>query len=215
MHTIETNEASNNFTTDLFALQDTSDGVFNAIDTARDVYYADLVALIIDNSSSCGIGYLNSSASSAFSVTERTCVTGNFSFAHELGHNMGAHHEWYIDDTTGDPDAYSKAFVNVTDGWRTIMSSNTLCYDQGVSCQRLQYWSNPNVTYADDPMGIISTGPTNCMVHQTSPDPSSCAADNRMRLNNTCLNVANFRDSPASPESNIDFLVSIYQLLLL
>jgi len=193
-HSMETDagDAANSFSTDLYALSNLVDGIFDNVDTARETYNADMVGLIIENSSSCGIGFLNSSEDSAFTVTHRTCATGYYSFGHELGHNMSARHDWYIDDIGGSS-APRKGLVNVADGWRTIMAYNTLCGDQGGYCTRLPYWSNPGVLYGGDPMGVISTGPTNCIAGALSPDPSTCAADNRLTLNNTCNTVANFR----------------------
>lgn len=197
VHTMETapGDAQNDFYDDLYALQFLSDGVFNEVDAARETYYADVVALIIENGASCGLGFLNSTASTAFSVTHRTCATGYYSFGHEIGHNMGAHHDWYVEGTL----FYNKGFVNLADSWRTIMAYNTLCSDHGSGyCTRLQYWSNPDVSYGSpaDPMGVSSSGPTNCVAGSTSPNPSSCAADNRTRLNSTCSAVANFRNQP-------------------
>jgi len=193
-HAMETDpgDASNSFNTDLYALSNLSDGIFDNVDTARETYSADMVGLIIENSSSCGIGFLNSEEDSAFTVTHRTCATGYYSFGHELGHNMSARHDWYIDDAGGSS-AYRKGFINLADEWRTIMGYNTLCSDHGVYCNRLPYWSNPNVLYGGDPMGVSSAGPTNCTSGSLSPDPSTCAADNRLALNNTCSTVANFR----------------------
>ena len=202
VHTMETQagDAQNDFDVDLNALRVLTDGVFDDVDAARETYYADLVALIIENNSSCGLGYLNSTAATAFSVTHRECATGYYSFGHELGHNMGARHDWYVDDNT--TTGYNKGFVNLPDRWRTIMAYNSMCSANGTSCTRLQYWSNPNVQYGGDPMGVASTGPTNCVAGQMSPDPSTCAADNHLRLNNTCSTVANFRDSPDATPTN-------------
>ncbi len=193
VHTIETSEAANDFNTDLSALQNTNDNIFDAVDAARETYYADTVALIIEDNQYCGLGYLNSNAAYAFSVTARTCATGYFSFGHELGHNMGAHHDWYVNSGT---DTAAHGFVNLTDAWRTIMAYNSLCSDNGKYCNRLQYWSNPNVTYNTDPMGIIESGPSNCVQGSLTPDPSTCKADNHTIMNGTCATVANFRISP-------------------
>jgi peptidyl-Asp metalloendopeptidase len=205
VHTMETSagEAANSFSIDLNALQNLSDGIFDNVDAARETYYADCVGLIIENASSCGLGYLNANASYAFSVTHRTCATGYYSFGHELGHNMGAHHDWYVEDS-GSP-GYNKGFVSLPGAWRTVMAYNTLCAVHGAgSCSRLQYWSNPDVNYTSKPMGVISTGPMDCVAGSTSPDPSSCAADNRTRLDNTCSTVSNFRTAPiGTPEINI------------
>ncbi|MCP4895490.1 MAG: hypothetical protein GY906_00820 [bacterium] len=194
-YTLETlpGDATNNFNTDLNALRVLTDGVFENVDEAREDYNADVVGLIIENSSSCGLGYLNSSEATAFSVTHRTCATGYYSFGHELGHNMSARHDWYVDDCSSASCAYRKGFVNVADQWRTVMAYNRLCADSGTSCTRLPYWSNPDVTYGGDSMGVIYTGPTNCIEDETTPDPSTCAADNRRALNDTCSTVSNFR----------------------
>jgi len=191
VHTMQTNtdEAENHFSTDLYALQNTTDGIFDNVDAARETYKADLVALIIEEPTYCGLAFLNSTADWAFSVTHRTCATGYYSFGHELGHNMGAHHDWYVNDEQN----IHKGFVNVTDGWRTIMAYNSLCSDQASYCTRLQYWSNPRVYYGSDPMGVGDDGPMHCVEGSFTPDPSSCRADNRERLNSTCATIANFR----------------------
>jgi hypothetical protein len=192
VHTMETNEAIDDFSDDLSALEDTTDGVFDTIDTARDTYNADLVALIIENGSSCGLASdVVVQEANAFSVTHRTCATGYYSFGHEIGHNMGAEHDWYV--PVGDRTTSAKGYVNVTENWRTIMGYNTVCDDQGQNCTRLQYWSNPDITFNGDPMGVAGSSPTNCTEASLTPDPATCVADNRQQLNNACLTVANYR----------------------
>ncbi len=196
VHTMETTpgDATNSFGTDLGRVRTVGDGSFNDVDAARETYYADAVALIIENNSYCGLGYLDSSAAYAFTVTHRTCATGYYSFGHELGHNMGARHDWYVDGNS----SYQKAYVNRDDRWRTVMGYNSVCSHNGFNCSRIQYWSNPDVIYGGDPMGVSSAGPTNCSSGSLSPDPASCAADNRTKLNSTCSTVANFRNSPVA-----------------
>ena len=51
VHAMETNpgDAPNNFSADLTALQDHTDGIFDDVDAARETYYADMVGLIIEN----------------------------------------------------------------------------------------------------------------------------------------------------------------------
>ncbi len=85
-------------------------GYTESADMADDLYYiqssatvaagrnavaADLVALVVAQSTggSCGIGFVGPpNASWAFSVTASTCIVGNYTFAHELGHNFGSCH---------------------------------------------------------------------------------------------------------------------------
>ena len=80
---------------DLYALTDPLDGRFDEAHALREAYAADVVALLGPSSEvygSCGIGFLDSDAALAFSVTAYTCAIGNLTFAHEVGHNMGCHH---------------------------------------------------------------------------------------------------------------------------
>lgn len=199
-HGMQTNpgDALNDFGADLNALSNLGDGRFDNVDHARNVYAADAVALLIQNGGSCGLGYVGSSAQYAFTVTHQSCATGYFSFGHELGHNVGAHHDWFVNDgTTGVEAPYNKGFVYVEDRWRTIMAYNTLCASSapGNGCTRLPYWSNPEENYGGSiPMGVASDGPADCVESQFEPDPSSCAADNRLAQNSRCDAFANFRE---------------------
>ena len=178
-----------NFETDLTRLRDPADGYIDNVHTLRNTYYADMVSMITEGSQYCGIGYLMTSvstsfASYAFSVVARFCATGNYTLAHELGHNQGARHDWYMDANIT-PYAYAHGYVNTTDRWRTVMAYNNECSARGFYCTLLPYWSNPNLTYGGDPMGVPAGG-----FHP---------ADNHQTLNNTCSTVANFRDGPDAP----------------
>ncbi len=56
----------------------------------REQYGADVVALISgSNFSDCGIGYIGPFKDLMYSITRYDCATGYFSFAHEVGHNLG------------------------------------------------------------------------------------------------------------------------------
>lgn len=158
-------------------LQDTADGYMDNIHALRDTYHADLVALIVNAGDYCGLGYLMQSvspyfASYAFCLVSRSCATGYYSLAHEMGHNMGAHH----DRATGGTGAYeySHGYQATDKTFRTIMA-----YNCTGGCLRINYWSNPDVTYNGKPTGVLYT------------DLDS--ADNRRTLNNTVATVASFR----------------------
>ncbi len=172
------------FNTDLTVLSTANDGVLDEVQTLRNTYGADLVSLWRTSSDTvCGLGWvLNNVASSpsslssyGFSVVSEDCATGYYSFAHEMGHNMGADHG-KDDNAPGGPYSYGSGYKQTTAAtkWRTIMA-----YDANCSCPRINYWSNPALQYNGLPAGI---------------DPnSSQGAANYLVLNNTRTIVANFR----------------------
>ncbi len=178
--------------TDLTRLQTPGDGFLDGVQAMRDAYYADLVSMWEDTVEACGLGYMNSTLSSGFeiygySLVAWSCATGYYSFGHELGHNMGARHDWFVDNGTA-PYSYAHGFVNVGAGWRTIMAYNNQCSPG--NCTRIQFFSNPNVLYNGAPTGI--TAGTLC-------GGVPCDADNHQVLNNSAFSVANFRVNPATP----------------
>jgi hypothetical protein len=153
----------------------------------RNATRADLVTLITNHgpgSLFCGIGYLmlgnsTSFAPFGFSVVERSCAVSNLTFVHELGHNMGAHHDTYVagDEETLFP--YSHGYVDLVDHFRTIMAYNDQC--EPSFCTRLEFFSTPNQTHNGRVIGNAAT------------------ADNERTLGQTANAVANFRQALTSP----------------
>ena len=114
---------------------------------------ADAAALIQYDLSGCGIAYLDTwDSGNTISVTKKSCATGYFSFGHELGHNFGATH----DPDTSDNYYYSYGHGHLIEqgsastGYRTI-----LAYNAAGHYTRVNYYSNPSVTY---PTTGTSTG---------------------------------------------------------
>src|SRR6185503_8716646 len=105
------------------------------------------------------------------------CATGNLSFAHELGHNMGAQHDLYVTSLDSGLFEYSHGFVDLTGRFRTIMAYPTQCADAGFSCTRIAAFSTPNRTFNGRPIGNAST------------------ADNARTLAESAQTVANFRQA--------------------
>lgn len=154
--------------TDLIALRSSIDGIMDNVHTLRTTHQADLVSLIVASpTSTCGLGYLNNSATNynasyAFNVVIANCVVGNFSMAHELGHNMGLNHDWYVSSSIN-PCEHHHGYVNqaalaagapTNKRWRTILAYNNQCSAAGFNCTRINNWSNPDVLRNGDPMGI-------------------------------------------------------------
>lgn len=179
--------------TALGQIRSTSDGIMDEVHGWRDDDGADMVALIMDGTG-CGTAYSPSSATSAFNVTDESCLVGNRTMAHEIGHNQGALHDrdQHGGGTSG---AYNYGFKRCSDGsdedfgppyFRTVMSYSC------ASATRVGRFSNPNVLFSGVPQGI---------------DPAitpSRGAWNARTLNESAAYVAGFRASavttpPAAP----------------
>lgn len=119
-------QAESSFSSDLSALKGTSDGKWDAVHAERRRVGADLVsvAAYYANSSTAGIGYVGSTYSSGFSITKTTAFK-QFSFTHELGHNIGLNH--------------SDGYQNSSGRFRTVMAYGTYT--------RIPRFSNPSIDY--------------------------------------------------------------------
>jgi hypothetical protein len=162
---------SGSFSTDLSRYRGTSDGYMDSIHTTRNSVAADVGFLVINNSSSCGLASgIGSTASTAFADAHWDCITGYYSFGHEIGHLQSARHDINTDGTLT-PYAYGHGYrYTGSPSWRTIMA-----YNCPAGCPRLNYWSNPNKLYNGVPMG------------------NTTRADNTRVLNTTRGTVAAFR----------------------
>ena len=182
---------SGDFATDLNRLTAASDGFMDNVHTLRNAHGADLVSLIVEGTSLCGLAWLMTNQSNAFeafafSVVARICATGNYSFGHELGHNMGLQHD-RADAPADGVFSFSHGYVDAPHGFRDIMGVATSCG----GCMRIQNFSNPSVTFNGFPTGIP----------QLSPQSADAAAS----LNGTAFTVANWRAQVDAPLAAVDF----------
>lgn len=131
----------------------------------RNDHKLDLIALLVEHGDYCGIAWvneLNASGALGYSITNRNCIV-NHTFAHEIGHNLGAKHDWYVDDKAGAYD-FSHGHVDPELGFRTIMSYRHLCEVAGTECPRITWFSNPriNVLATSRFVGVPSGTDTGC-----------------------------------------------------
>jgi hypothetical protein len=166
-------EAGRTFSQHVSALQSTTDGIMDNVHTLRNTYAADLVMLVVNDTEACGqAAAIKATASSAFAAADQSCITGYYSFGHELGHLQGARHDRYVDGTLT-PYQYGHGYIPSTKNWRTIMAYGNNCSN----CTRIQWWSSPLKTYP-------STGQ---VMGTTTYE------DNARVLNGTATTVAAFR----------------------
>jgi hypothetical protein len=133
------NEARRSFSQHVSALRSTTDGIMDNVHTLRDTYGADMVILVVNDGEACGqAAAIGSTATSAFAAAHYTCITGYYSFGHELGHLQSARHDRYVDASTT-PYAYGHGYIPPSKSWRTVMAYGNNCSN----CTRIQYWSSP------------------------------------------------------------------------
>lgn len=168
---------SGSMSQDLVSLTETDDAKWDNIHDLRNESGADLVTALLDNNSSCGLGWVMTSPEAfpdfGFSVISRDCI-GNHSLAHELGHNMGAQHNV---ENAGTGGAYAHSY-----GWRFTGDSEgalrtIMAYTPGL---RINRFSNPNISYDGQALGKLGE------------------ADNASTLESTKIIVAAYR-AAASP----------------
>jgi hypothetical protein len=170
----------------LMALQRTADGIVDEVHALRDQYGADVVVMINEDTSAAGISYLMSFpsptfASNAFAVVYSGALAG-LSLSHELGHIFGVHHN--RENASGTP-AYPYGY-----GWRsctgTTLFRTIMSYSCG-SAPRVNYFSNPNLSFGGIPMGV-----------DPDVDPAN-GADNARAITQTAAIVAAFRATAPVP----------------
>jgi peptidyl-Asp metalloendopeptidase len=127
-------------------------GPFNGLKKLRDEKRADIVGLIIDNPTGCGLSTrIGPTSDEAFFVVHHACATVTMSIAHEIGHILGVRHDRFVDQNN-EPFTYGHGYVNDTK-WRDIMSYKAGCG----GCPRIPYWSNPRVLYKGQPTGTLAS----------------------------------------------------------
>jgi hypothetical protein len=122
-------------------------GPFKRVRKLRNDKKADIVGLIVNDASGCGLSTrVGADAEDAYFVVHHSCAAITISIAHEIGHILGARHDRAV-DPSNTPFPYGHG--HVSGKWRDIMSYRQSCD----GCLRIPHWSNPRVTYEGEPTG--------------------------------------------------------------
>lgn len=138
-----------------------AEGPFKGVRKLRNEKRADVVALIVDDPSGCGLSTrVHADADEAFVVVHHSCAALTYSIAHEVGHIIGARHDIALDKNVT-PFPYGHGFVNGTK-WRDIMSYKASCD----GCPRVPIWSNPAIKFKGDPAGTVDADNARVLLEQ-------------------------------------------------
>tara|TARA_R110002096_G_scaffold344921_7_gene538082 strand:- start:21015 stop:23609 length:2595 start_codon:yes stop_codon:yes gene_type:complete len=177
---------------DMFAqlenLREPSDGVMDELHDLRDLHKADLVSLITNTATVCGIANFGYEANTpkpelGFSIINKNCLgNGSYTFAHEIGHNLGMMHDWVETPCASGGQPYAKGHTAPDESFQTIM---------GVSgFPRVGHFSNPDIDYMGQPTGV--------------PIGMEFEADNAMNAELAAPLVARFRDRDMNANGILD-----------
>ena len=208
---------------DVYRLADPSDGHLDEVHALRDQVGADLVHLIValESGGLCGIA---AGAPSVFGLTILRC--GGLVFAHEVGHNLGLHHDRFQVQLNEDGAASHPAYGYVnqemfgaaappSSRWVTIMSYSTQCGLADARCPRLPRFSNPRQRFDGDPLGVAFgagsgvTGAADAAAVLNATGPAAAAwRDRPPRANRAPVAVGTLPDRRLSLDARLDVDVS-------
>ena len=151
-------QETGNIQQDLDRFAAKKDGHIDEVHSLRVRHKADIGVMVVAKSPGmCGLAKsIGCEADTAFCLVNVSCLT-NLVLAHEIGHLMGARHNWEVHPEMLDktPQNHGFWYVGATSkaSWGTVMSYG--CPQGG--CPRIPYWSNPDIS-----VNGISTGSNDC-----------------------------------------------------
>jgi alpha-tubulin suppressor-like RCC1 family protein len=143
-------ESSTDYSVDLSALTERSDGVMDEVHDLRNEVGADVVTLLRLGSvnGTAGLAWLLNTLGGfpdhAFSVVGINM--GSYTYAHELGHNLGMAHE----RGNGGGGIFSYSWGHAFRGTDGVYYGTIMSY----AGQGIGHFSNPNVSYMGAPTGV-------------------------------------------------------------
>jgi len=132
-------------------------GILNYIQGSKQIaakrtqYGADIVASIVSRvEGGCGSAKSGPKIDRMFSVTKFYCAVGNFSFGHEIAHNLGAHHDRGSSKKCNSS-GYDYAFRDPSGDFRSIVAykcKTGQCDNiSKIGCPRVQMFSSKEILY--------------------------------------------------------------------
>ena len=182
--------------TDLWRLNNRTDGFMDEAHARRDALGADLVSLFTGDGGA-GISMLGGPFSVVGTYQDITVYRVNYVFAHELGHNMGLSHDRYEEIGAGSegllPFSYGYVGASRFDCLITIMSYPTRCVDAGLPYTQVPYFSTPKIRLSASPeLAPIANGLPLGVPKSSDEEGADGPADAVSALNLRASRVAGF-----------------------
>jgi len=140
------------------------------------------------NNQACGIGYLQATMWNPWSQSTPGCAVGNMSAIHEMGHNVGLHHEPMSAcsaSSCGSGWNYGHGVPAAGEAVGSASQRDPMTYPRAGG-SRILWWSNPLVTISGEPFGIVNQRDNARVLRQYGP----IVAGFRTRVDSTGAPVA-------------------------
>ena len=177
----------------IYKITDPGDGVLDKLHAERDALGADLVAVLQGDSNFYGgLAWIFQGPSRddlGFSLTVWDRAIAGLTFSHEIGHNQGCCHA--VGDGGGCDDG---GYFTYSNGHRPVIGgynyATVMAYYASQTIFRAPRFSNPGIVFENVPTGV------------------SGDSENARTINETALDVANFRCAVVPDDGSVAHLMS-------
>lgn len=192
-------------------LTDTTDGVLDTeATTLRSTHGADLISLWTFNNAAIGSMPPLGNQDSGYFASVISPFGGliNFTFLHEVGHNLGIDHDRYSEDQGNYDYGHAReagfAYVDTTNNFSTNVARGGSCGESGHLCFLSGLFSNPRILKNGAPAGIAGIADAVSVINYNSsgiagysqsttdhsPDLSGCLETNSVAPSSTNCFIA-------------------------